>query len=477
MKFSFINPGPNEELSLLEKSKAIGSWPPLGILYLATVLEQEGIETSLLDQAPKGYGVEETVKWVEREDPDILGFSTLASSGRTAAIIAREVKKRNPNIVIVFGNYYATFNAERILRKYPWVDISVRGEAETTVLEIVKCLENKASLKKVLGLTFRHKNKIFSTPDRPLIKNVDTIPFPRREMLDIEYHSILAGAIAAPKKFTSVLSSRGCVFRCRFCGCQKFARGVWRPRSVENTLEELHLLHSQGYKQFLFVDDSFTLNPKRVIKLCQKMRAEKLDMEWICESRVDQCSYEMVKEMVKAGCKIIYFGIESANQRILNYYNKQTTPQQTKTAVKNARKAGMDVIVGSFILGAPDETRSEIANTLKFAEILPIDLPQFNILGVFPGMEIWEELKMKGFLKNEEDYWEQGIAVSEIYPYAVPFQEIKQMIHEYFKHYFLRPNYIAAQIMRMLKSTYRIQVIATNLTRLGNIAENVRHLG
>lgn len=477
MKFSFINPGPNEELSMLEKSKAIGSWPPLGILYLATVLEKEGVETSILDQSPKGYGLEETVKWVEKENPDILGFSTLASSGRTAASIAQKVKKRNPNTLIVFGNYYATFNAERILNKYPWVDIAVRGEAENTVLDIAKCLKNKTSLKKVLGLTFRHKNKIFSTPDRSLIKNVDSVPFPRREMLDVEYHSILAGAIAAPKKFTSVLSSRGCIFRCRFCGCQRFARGVWRPRTVENTLEELLLLVSQGYKQFLFVDDSFTLNPKRVIKLCRKMRQEKVDMEWICESRVDQCSYEMVKEMVKAGCKIIYFGIESANQRILNYYNKQTTPEQTKNAVKNARKAGMDVIVGSFILGAPDETRSEIVNTLKFAETLPIDLPQFNILGVFPGMEIWEELKMKGFLKNDEEYWEQGVAVSEIYPHAVPFQEIRQMIHEYFKHYFLRASYVASQILRMLKSTYRIHVIATNLTRLGNIAENVRHLG
>ncbi|MEM3010245.1 MAG: radical SAM protein [Candidatus Bathyarchaeia archaeon] len=477
MKFSFINPGPNEELSLLEKSKAIGSWPPLGILYLAAVLEKEGVETSILDQAPEGYGLEETVKWVEKENPDVLGFSTLASSGRTAALIAKEVKKRNPNILIVFGNYYATFNAERILKKYPWVDISVRGEAETTVLDMVKSLKNKANLKKVLGLTFRYGNKIVSTPDRPLIKNVDTIPFPRREMLDIEYHSILAGAVAAPKKFTSVLSSRGCVFRCRFCGCQRFARGVWRPRSVENTLEELRLIASQGYKQFLFVDDSFTLNPKRVIKLCQKMRQEKFDMEWICESRVDQCSYEIVREMVKAGCKIIYFGIESANQRILNYYNKQTTPEQTKTAVKNARKAGIDVIVGSFIVGAPDETRSEIANTLRFAETLPIDLPQFNILGVFPGMEIWEELKMKGFLKNDEEYWEQGVAVSEIYPYAVPFQEIKHMIHEYLKHYFFRPSYVAVQLLRMLKSTYRMQVIATNLTRLGDIAENVRHLG
>ena len=109
--------------------------------------------------------------------------------------------------------------------------------------------------------------------------------------------------------------------------------------------------------------------------------------------------------MVKTNCKMIYFGIESANRKVLNYYNKQTTPEQAEVAVKNARKAGVDVIVSSFILGAPNETRQEIQSTLKFAEKLKVGIPQFNILAAFPGTDIWDELKMKGFL-NEDQYWE-----------------------------------------------------------------------
>ncbi len=475
MKFSFINPSPNVELPASEKRKAIGSWPPLGTLYIATFLKNEGVEVSVLDQAAQGFSVKDTVDWVRREDPDILGFSTLSSSGRTAAIIAREVKKENPNVTTVFGNYHATFNPERILKTYPFVDVTVRGEGEHTSLELVKCLKKKGNLKKVLGITFRRKKQIVSTPDRPLIKKIDSLPFPDRELLDVEYHSTIVGANIAPKKFTSIISSRGCVYRCRFCGCRKFAKNIWRPRSVENIFEELRLLVSDGYRQFLFVDDNFALNQKRAIKLCREIRREKMDIEWICDSRVDHCSYDMLRETVRAGCIMVYFGIESANQRVLDYYNKQATPKQAEVAVKNARKAGVDVVVGSFIVGAPNETRQEIQNTLKFAQRLDLDVPQFNILGAFPGTDLWDELTMKGVI-NADQYWETGLCVAEVSPDTVPHEEIQQMIHKYFYDFLLRPSYIAAQVMRTLKSRYRINVMINNLNRRGDIAESLRQL-
>ena len=475
MKFSFINPSPNVELPASEKRKAIGSWPPLGTLYIATFLKNEGVEVSVLDQAAQGFSVKDTVDWVRREDPDILGFSTLSSSGRTAAIIAREVKKENPNVTTVFGNYHATFNPEKILKTYPFVDIAVRGEGEHTSLELVKCLKKKGNLKKVLGITFRKKKQTVSTPDRPLIKKIDSLPFPDRELLDVEYHSTIVGANIAPKKFTSIISSRGCVYRCRFCGCRKFAKNIWRPRSVENIFEELRLLVSDGYRQFLFVDDNFALNQKRAIKLCREIRREKMDIEWICDSRVDHCSYDMLRETVRAGCIMVYFGIESANQRVLDYYNKQATPKQAEVAVKNARKAGVDVVVGSFIVGAPNETRQEIQNTLKFAQRLDLDVPQFNILGAFPGTDLWDELTMKGVI-NADQYWETGLCVAEVSPDTVPHEEIQQMIHKYFYDFLLRPSYIAAQVMRTLKSRYRINVMINNLNRRGDIAESLRQL-
>jgi radical SAM superfamily enzyme YgiQ (UPF0313 family) len=305
-----------------------------------------------------------------------------------------------------------------------------------------------------------------------LIKDVDALPFPKRELLDVEYHSEIAGAVTAPEKFTTVLSSRGCPFRCRFCGCQRFARGVWRARSAENTVEELRLIASMGYEQFLFVDDSFTINPKRVIEICRRMRKEKIDMDWTCEGRVDIAPYDMLREMVKAGCKIMYFGIESANQRILNYYDKRITPQQAEKAVRVARKAGMDAIISSFVVGAPTETREEIENTLSFARKIPIDFPQFNILGVFPGMDIWEEFKAKGVLK-EEEYWETGCWASEMSPDTLPPEAIKQLIEKHFNAFLMRPKYITREALYTLKSLYRMKIAVHNISRLGSIKGNV----
>ena len=473
MKFSFVAAGTNADLDERERKKSVGAWPPLGILYLAAVLEERGVEVSVLDQAAEGFTLKETVSWIRTESPDILGFSTFASSGRAAALISNEVKKENPNVTVVFGNYYATFNPERILSKYPSVDIIVRGEAERTVTDIVDWFENRRRLKDVLGINFRNGSAVVSTADRPLIKNLDCLPFPDRALVGEYYHSVIAGANVAPRKFTSIVSSRGCFYRCRFCSCAEFARNSWRPRSVKNTLEELCFLASEGYRQFIFVDDNFTANPKNVIQLCRGIRREKLDAEWICEGRVGNASYEMLWEIAKAGCKILYFGIESANQRILDYYNKRITREQSETAVRTARKAGADAIVGSFIVGAPDETREEIQNTIEFANRIPIDLPQFNILGVFPGTDIWNELEAKGFLRNG-DYWETGVAVSKICPTAVPYEEIRQMIHEGFYRFLKRPRFISKEIARLIRSPYRVRTLINNLEHLEGIREGMR---
>ena len=475
MKFSFINPSPNVELPVCEKKKAIGSWPPLGILYVAAILEKEGIEVSVLEQAAKDLSVKAAVDWVKKEEPDLLGFSTLSSSGRTSAIIAEQVKKENPNVTIVFGNYHATFNAEKILKTYPFVDLILRGEGEYACLDLMKCLREKDNFENMQGLTFRKKGQIVSTPDRPLIKDLDALPFPNRDLLDVDYHSTVAGANVAPEKFTTILSSRGCVYRCRFCGCRKFARSRWRPRSVKNVIEELRLLVSEGYRQFLFVDDSFATNPKRVFKLCHEIRKEKMDIEWICEMRVDHTSYDLLRTIVKAGCIMVYYGIESANQRILDYFNKQATPLQAETAVESARKAGVDVIVGSFIVGAPTETKAEIRNTLMFAQRLSLDVPQFNILGAFPGTDLWDEYLMKGIL-DVDKYWETGACVSEFHPDCVPLEAIQQMIHEYSRDFFYRPSFIFREIMRTVRSRYRLGLVVNNLDKTGEIAESLRHL-
>jgi anaerobic magnesium-protoporphyrin IX monomethyl ester cyclase len=470
MKFSFINPSPPSQSMYMVPT----AWPPLGILYCAGTLNAGGIEVSLLDQPAKGFSLDQTVKWVKQEDPDIIGFSVLLSAAKEAPKIAERVKQENPDITVVFGSHHATFNAERILQKYPFVDIVVRGEGEHTSLEIARALEKQNELDKIQGIAFRKNGRIVSTPDRPLNKDVDALPFPDRGLAKVEYVSAIFGAKINTKKFTTVLSSRGCPFRCSFCGIRKFARKVWRPRSVENVIEELQYLQSEGYEQFLFADDNFTLNAKRVSKLCRSIKKERMDIEWLCDSRVDHVSYDMFREMVKTGCRCLFFGIESANQRILDYYQKGITPEQSEKAVRKARKAGMDIIVGSFIVGAPDETRQEVINTLQFANKLDIDVPDVNILGAHVGTDIWNDLVAKELL-NEEEQWEDEICIPRDVPTPVSYGEVRSLIFEYFRAFYLNPKQLLTELLRTSKSSFRLAAVLQNLAGFPQLIETLTH--
>ena len=468
MKFSFINPSPPSESMYMVPT----AWPPLGILYCAGVLREGGIEVSLLDQPAKRFSLDQTVNWVKKEDPDIIGFSVLLSTAKEAPKIGERVKAENPNITVVFGSHHATFNAERILKKYPFVDIVVRGEGEHTSLEIARCLEKQRELDKVEGVTFRKNGRIVSNPDRPLNKDVDALPFPDRDLAGVQYKSAIFGVKINSRKFTTILSSRGCPFNCSFCGIRKFTRRAWRPRSVENVMAELEYLQSEGYEQFLFADDNFTLNAKRVSKLCRSIQKEGMGIEWFCDSRVDHVSYDMFRDMVNAGCRCLFFGIESANQRILDYYRKGITPEQSEKAVRKARKAGIDIIVGSFIVGAPDETQREIINTLQFANKLDIDVPDVNILGAQTGTDIWNDLVAKGLL-NENEQWEDEICIPRDVPTPVPYEEVRSLIFEYFRAFYLNPRQLLTELLRTSKSSFRIAAALKNLVGFPQLIETL----
>ncbi len=458
-KVALVNPGPGE---ILEKGRIIANadhiYPPLGICYLSSILKKENYHVDIVDQAAMGFNLTQIVEWIKKKDPDVLGFSTLTASGSgiSAALTSIEVKKWNPNVKIVFGNRHVTHNDYRILNKYSEVDVCVRGEGELTFMELLRALENNKSLEDIKGLTYRANGKIKRNEDRPLIKDLDAIPFPDRKALNIEYTGSFGGLEFAPEGFTSMTSSRGCPYQCSFCYGKRTVG--FRTRSVENILEEILFLESEGYKYINFVDDNFTLSKKRVMKLCRLLRKNKVDIDWICEGRVNQVSDEMLREMRRSNCRIMFYGVESANQRILDYYRKSITPSQSILAVKKTRKAKIPFILGSFIVGAPGETFSEIYNTLKFAQKLDIDFPVFNLLGTMPGTDIWDEMVEKKFL-NEDKYWEEGVHIPDIDPNGVPTEVISNLILEMLRKFFMNPNYILKALYRSITSYYKLSTV------------------
>ena len=261
MKIALINPGPGQ---ILEKGRILANadhiYPPLGICYISAVLKQENYHVDIIDQAAMKYDLNSIVKWVKDKDPDILGFSTLTASGSgiSAAMTSLEVKNWNPNIKIVFGNRHADVNDDRILKKYPQVDMCIKGEGEYTFLTLIRALEKQKSLKDIDNLTYRENGNIIKNKENRLIKDLDSIPLPDRKSLNIEYKGSFAGLEFSPKGFTSMVTSRGCPYKCSFCYGRRTSG--FRTRSVENIMNEILYLESEGYKYVIFVDDNFTVS-------------------------------------------------------------------------------------------------------------------------------------------------------------------------------------------------------------------------
>jgi anaerobic magnesium-protoporphyrin IX monomethyl ester cyclase len=398
LKIALINPS-------LE-TKIYTPWVPLGILYLGTILKENGFTVDILDAAAKFYGKNEVLNWLKRVKPDIVGISVFTVAFLPAINLVKAIKSWNPSIKIVLGHYHPTMEAENIFRKYgDYIDYCVRGEGEHTFLELCEFLDkNDNNLPNhINGLAFQDSNKkLVLTPDASLITDLDALPFPDRTLIDFDYRWNFSGFEFSKSKLTSIVSSRGCPFNCSYCACTKFAKRRFRQRSPENIVEEMLLIEGQGYTQLNFVDDNFTLLPKRTIKICQLIKKEKIDINWHTDGRVDQTSQDMLNWMRKAGCKSIWFGFESANQRILEIYNKRTKITQFNEAIRKSRKAKIDLIVGLFMLGAPTETLDEVRNTINFAVNSDIDVPFFNVVEVFSGTKFWDDYLSKGIINSND---------------------------------------------------------------------------
>ncbi len=461
MKICFINPAPLSYIIERGNEKS-GAYPPLGILSIIAYLKQNGYEHCyLFDQHATKIQTKYLLELIKSINPNVIGFNSLTdiSMALRSVYIAQKVKKWNPNVKVIFGNYHATFNHYRILQKYPFIDICVRGEGEKTFLEILEKLERSKKLNDIKGITYRDYNgRIRINEERPLIKNLDELPFPDRTALrDVKYCQNYGGLNASYGKFTTIQSSRGCTFNCSFCSQAKVSHQKWRAKSIDRVIEELQYLEELGYTNLYWVDDNFTNIPKRTIELCRAIRKNHLDFVWLSEQRVDLVERKLIQEMRKAGCRTLSLGIESANQRILDYFNKRITPEMSKDAARTVKNAGIDFIMGAFIIGAPTETLTEIKRTLSFAFQLDIDFPQFHIFGAIPGTDVWNRLVEKGKI-DPEKYWETGVKTLE-----VPLEMVEKETREAYVKFLTRSGFILDQFRRTLTSRHRLKIFLSNL--------------
>jgi len=401
---------------------------PLGLAYVGAVLKEGGYEVKVID-----LNVE---KINHRTYPykryDLVGISVDTTRYPVSLKIAEQAKKSGVDVVM--GGPHVTFFDDETLSSKQ-VDYVVRGEGEYIMLDLVKHLNNGKSLEEVKGISYLSGNQIIKNPPAPLAHDLDSIPFPARELLPLDrYTNTLRGRFSA-----SMVTSRGCPFDCDFCSCSAFSGAKWRTRSIENILEEVELLYAKyGYRAINFLDDNFTLNSKRVTQLCERMIKRGWDLLWYAFSRVDSIvrNEKMVHLMKKAGLDQVFVGFESGSQEVLNKLGKKVTVEKAFKAMEILKRHRIRVW-GSFIIGALNESRGMIKETIKFARQLNPQLSQFSILVPYPGTRLYETVKHKLLTKDWECFW-GGRPVMRLN--KITTQEMKDLIIKAYASFYLRPS-------------------------------------
>lgn len=357
--------------------------PPLGLAYLASVLREDG------------HGVRITDLQVERPDIlnqkiaqcDLVGITSESNKVFRALDIARLARQKGKKVVM--GGYHATFRDQEILLS-SIVDYVVKGEGEYTFRELIRRLENGKAISDIPGVSLLFNGRFHTNPIPPPPDDLDALPLPARDLLPLSKYWMTQ---IDGEPLLNVVTSRGCPHACSFCASSSFAGRKWRTRSPENIVKELEQLYfDYGFRGFAFMDDNFTLRPERVEAITNSIKKRGMNMKWWCFSRVDTLlkNASLVQNMASAGLRMVYLGLESADPRALKAYGKRITTEVSKLAVELLHSHGVKVL-GSFILGNINDTRTSVMKTIDYAKGLNLDLAQFSALTPFPGTRLFQE--------------------------------------------------------------------------------------
>lgn len=367
----------------------------LGITTLASVLRNAGLSVKIADIIPnnppshmrsEAYFIEQL-----KSHPKVVAFTATTP---TFHLCLEAIKKARPFAgKIIVGGAHATIFMEKILEKVPEVDAVTYGEAEEIVVGLVEALISGKGLENIKGVCYRENGKIKINPPTPLIMELDKIPFPSRDLLDIETYD-------SP---FNVMGSRGCPYNCVYCS-KPITGTVWRGRSPKNVVDEIadcFEKYPQTAKKLGRVvamsDDNFTVDKKRAIGICDELINRKMDINMTCATgiHVNTVSKELLQKMKDAGCTELWFGMETGNEKILNSIGKATTLPKVREAVKTSKEIGIDCVAGHFIIGLPDETLKEARETVSFIKSLDLDMFGVNQAVPFPGTRLWDYVQHK----------------------------------------------------------------------------------
>ena len=431
-------------------------FPPIGIMSLSAVLKQAGHECVMFDQANPETPNEVIIEAIKKQQPVLIGLSFLSTTSYPyAKILARQIRAADAKVKLAFGGVFASLNAQLVKLQCPEVDFVCRGDGEQLLLDLLAHFNDP---ERVAGLTWMKDGKVVQNENRPMERHLDQWPFPDRESLPLDFIESMpldVPAVLSMERFTTMQTSRGCPWPCVFCDIPIFNEGKWRARSAQHVVNELTYLEAHGYGSVYFVDDHFLLQPKRIEAICKGVTDAGLSIQWGIEGRVDSVAQHLFPAMAKAHCRTVMFGIESGSQKILDRLKKEQTLDEVRTAVKNAKKAGIEIVHGFFTVGNPDETVEDMQATFDFASKLPLDTFGFNRLCVYRGTPLWQEYLKRGLVNDATD-WYKYFKCSEIDPTCLPGETINEVRQEGLKRLFLyKLTHYPIQTYRLLRRFLR----------------------
>lgn len=408
--------------------------PPVGLAYVASFLKSAGCNVKLVDLMFATRNWKEVKTLIEEESPRWVGISATTPQIEDAFITAEIAKQIDPGIKVVIGGIHASALPEQTISNKN-VDILVYGEGELTMLDLVQ----GKKLDEIKGIFYKIDSQIVKNALRDLVKDIDIFPYPLYEDLPIHrYGTDHFGTILG------IVSSRGCPYQCTYCAANTIHKRQYRKRSIENIMDEIEKLKNKfGAKSFSFYDDTFTLNEKRTIAICEALMKKNLGLEWNCAARADNLTKPLLKIIKRAGCTTIQIGVESGDNDILRLAKRRETVEDAIQAITWAKEVGMEV-VGLFMIGLPYETKETIKKTIDLAKKLNVDYAQFSLLVPLPGSELWDMAQEGRLLKIISPGWENfgRYEKSIISLRDVTKDELSRYFIKAYREFYLRPAYI-----------------------------------
>ncbi|MFX0115061.1 MAG: B12-binding domain-containing radical SAM protein [Candidatus Hodarchaeota archaeon] len=420
--------------------------PPLGLAYLAAYLREHGYESiRIFDSQVSQLTLRQYQEFLKKWRPDFLGIQVLTPN-HSQAIATTAIAKDLGVPCIALGGMHPTFLPRETLKSSK-ADIIIKGEGEETILEVISHLEAGKGIENVAGLAYRDSSgNVQETTLRKPVENLDSLPFPARDLLPMDSYKIFGSSFPA----TTMISSRGCPYGCEFCTVTHFYGRRWRIRSPKNVVEEMNLIRDQGYLAVAFVDDLFAKNPSRVRGICREITKQKTGIFWGVTARADSLDLDTMHLMRRSGCRMFFIGVESGDQQILNSVKKKTTLNTVEQFFHNSKKARIDTIA-SIAFGFPGETKQSVFKTIKWViNTLDPSLALFASATPYPGTPFYEKAIAEGWINTKDfskfDLLQPVLETSEFSP-----EELKELLKYAYRRFYFRASKAIETIVREIR--------------------------